>query len=274
MSPKATPDVGEDAEELAQTELSSEGDIQEYETPESEPQPEAEEPSEATATGEAPPTSRRSRGQDAPKPAVNLDELPEFRKWKSEMDRQVQRERAQAAELERQLQDTRRQQTRAQVEAYTAKIDEAYDPNEKRQLIEHVANLRAQETMDAWAQWENYVAKRAQEAGLDPAEFKPRAYSGEVGRIQFETDLNEKARAKLQAENADLRKKTESIDEVIKREVAKALAGQGFDTVDTGQPGGLRGGNRAEWQRDRNAVQLGRMSPSAYLKKWGETTPD
>jgi len=271
MNPVATPEVGDDGLELvtgpgisfAEIDVDALG-VQEI--TQDDDQDEAEDTDQPVAKPEPPPTSRRSKEGAPSQPGVNLDDLPEFRNWKSKMDRELQAERNRNAEIQRQFEAQAQAQ---QMAALEAQLGNVYNQDEQRQVIEQMARLRTQQELSAWQQWEQYVNQRVQAEGLDPADFKPRSYQGDTGAAQFEADLHTKARKKLADENAALRKKTENIDAEVRRQVAQALASQGFDAVDTGTPGGPHGGSDDDWKRDMRLFNSGKMSREAFRKRWG-----
>lgn len=266
MDEQVYPEVGMGEAE----ELEADGQIVQIAVPE-EDAPIAEEPTEE-------PTSRRSRaaerGQRQPKPAVNLSDLPEFRAYQSQKDKEIAEERRAREELQAQVEQQRQQATAAQMQAIERAIDDSVDPDEQRRLRRQLADMEAAESYGAWQRWDTHVRRRVSEEGLEQAEFDPRAYQGNTGAMQFERDLAAKKAQVLQAQLASAKAAADpaTIAKTIEREVAKALRSAGLDVVDTATPASPSVNTGNAWVRDLALFQSGRMPAQEFKRRWGNRT--
>lgn len=227
---------------------------------------------EAAPSAEPPKTTSRRSGQaQTPAAAVNLDDLPEFRKWKSEMDKQRAEADRARARAEAELQAQRDQLAAIQAERaqaqLQAQLEDEDDPGKRQQIIDQIASQRAMTMAQGWRQWESYVKSQAAAAGLSPDEFDPYQYQGEQGRVAFERDMHAKARAKLEQEREELRKATapEAIDEIVKRKVAEAMQRQGLNTVDLGEGAPVAPDT---WASDMQKLRAGKLPPGYMAQKY------
>jgi hypothetical protein len=255
------------------------------EAEEMEPGGEIEELVLPDATDEAPspeaePQDATSRTQqETTAPRKNLDDDPDFRKWKSlwdrqdeELRRQLADEQRRRAELEAVAEQSRQQQAQAQLAQLERLLDETEDPAEQRRIYSQMANLRAADEVAAWQRWIAHVAQQAMANGLDPKQFDPMSYQGPAGAMQFERDLAAAKAKKLEQEVEAARKAAspESIDEVVRRKLAQAMQQQGLNTVDLAQPKTAPVNTTDAWQRDAAALQAGRLDPATFIKRWGD----
>ncbi len=231
---------------------------------------------EPVVAGEEEAASRRSRRQRAAERgerkapvASNLDENPDFREYKSKMDRQLEQERSRRADMERQQADQYAAQARYQAQALQQQINSPDVADDDRaRAVDQLAKLGAYNEFQRWQQWQKHVAARVKEAGLDPDEFDATHYSGQAGAVQFERDLAAAEATKAKKELAKVKGELAGVSEQVKREVAKALQAQGMNVVDADQP--MRGGTDTDaMQRDIALLQSGRLAPERFAKKWG-----
>lgn len=230
---------------------------------------------EPSAEDASEPTSRDQ--QETPSPRKNLDDDPDFRKFKSlrdrqetELRRQLESEQRRRAELEALADQARQQQTQAQMAQLERMLDEADDPEEIRRIRRQMASVEAANEVVAWQRWISHVNTQVSAAGLDQKQFDPMSYQGQAGAVQFERDLAAAKAKKLEQEYATAKKAAspESIDELVNKRVAAALQAHGLNAVDLAQPETPVNTPDA-WQRDVKALQSGRMDPAQFRKKWG-----
>lgn len=235
---------------------------------------ETPDPSAETAA----PTSRRSRTDAKEEPAtkpVNLDDLMEFRAWKSKMDQQLAQANQDRQRLEMERQQWQAQQAQAQMSALSAQLDEADDPAERQAMIDQMASLRAMQQMTEWQRWQTHVNQRVAAEGLEVAEFNPLAYQGEAGALQFELDVAAKKTAKLERDLAAAKKAAdpETLAELVQRQVAKALQAQGFNQADLGGGPQKSVDSADQWERDKRLLQQGKLPRGYMTKKYGNAMP-
>jgi len=275
MAKNATPEVeGASTPEMDTTaELSYE--LEPYESELVTPEPPADEQpvAEPSAAGENDSTSRRSRRQRAAdrgerqaKPAKNLDEDADFRAYKAKAQAELAAERRQRTALEQQWADQQRQQQQQQYGELNRRLGETADDNERAGLIGQMSYIQAQE----WLRWEEYKRQRIQEEGLELTDSRfQKQYQGQEGAVQFDRDVLAAAKEKLAQENAELKKATnpQTIAEIVKKQVALALHGQGLDNSDPGV-GEMPDDNDA-LERDIAALNAGQMRAAKFAQKWG-----
>jgi hypothetical protein len=267
----ATPQEVEMAEPTETTEL-DEKDIAKWAGLPADDEPEAQDESPAAEpeTATVQPTPSQAKPKEAKPKPVNLDDLDEFRKWKSESDKKH-------ADLQRKLKEAeaRAAQRDAEQQQYTlrslqAQLTETDDDNQRAALIEQMAALRSQEYVSRERKWAEHVRTRAEEEGLDSTAFEPTRYRGEAGALEFERDVAAAAKDKLRKELQDAKKASspEALAQIIRAEVAKALRTKGVDTaVETAAPGGAGPDEDATWARDFQQVQTGRMTETQFKKR-------
>lgn len=278
---QATPDVGmPEVEEMVDQGVTKFADsnidaefADEYAETEDSEFAEAPEPSAETPA----PTSRRSRTDAKEEPAtkpVNLDDLMEFRAWKSKMDQQLAEANRERQRLEMQSQQWAAQQAQAQMAALSGQLNEVEDDAERQVLIDQMASLKAMQQMTEWQRWQTHVNQRVAAEGLEVAEFNPLAYQGEAGALQFELDVAAKKAAKLERELAAAKKAAdpEAIEALVQRKIAQALQAQGFNQADLGG-GPQKPVDTDSWERDKRLLQQGKLPRGYMAKKYGGATP-
>lgn len=219
------------------------------------------------------PTSRRSQ-DTANRPAaqpVNLDDIPDFRVWKSKMDQQLAQANQERQRLELERQQWQTQQAEAQMAALNQQIGDVEDPAERQVMIDQMAALKALTYQSDWQRWQTHVNQRVAAEGLDATEFNPLAYQGQAGAMQFELDVAAKKTAKLEKE---LRAAKQSADPatlagIVQREVAKALQAQGYNQVDLGGGPQAPSDLNEQWERDKRLLQQGKLPRGYMAKKYG-----
>jgi hypothetical protein len=118
------------------------------ETKELEGQPGAAVPEAGTPPAAEPqptPTAEAKPGGLQGKPTLNLDELPEFRKWKSAMDKQVAEVRRQAEEERRQREQLEQQVRQAQMRDATPEEQAVYWQGEAARVRAEAEQVRAEQ---------------------------------------------------------------------------------------------------------------------------------
>ncbi len=135
---------------------------------------------EEAPSPEAPQQDTTSRTQQEPTaPRKNLDDDPDFRKWKSIRDRQDEELRKQLAEAERRRAEleavrapatgtARQQQAQEQMAKLERLLDETDDPEEARRIRRQMASVDAANEVAAWQRWIAHVNQQVSAAGLDP----------------------------------------------------------------------------------------------------------
>lgn len=235
------------------------------------PQDTADDEQEQPIAGAAEATARRSRrakDEEPGKAPVNLDDLPEFRQWKSKSDRDLDALRKRLQETERREAEREAQWQQQQVAQLAANLDGYEDPTQKQAAIEQIAALRAAGQFKQWQSWARHVDDEAKKAGLDPTDFDPTQYTGSEGAAQFRADLAEAKAAKLERERKELAEKAspDAIAKIVKAELAKLRQAQGLDDVDTGEatPAG-----ETDLKRDMKLLNSGRLTPAEFRKRHG-----
>jgi hypothetical protein len=235
----------------------------------------AETPTPSAMTSES--TSRRSQDTAKSQAAqpVNLDDIPDFRAWKSKMDQQLAQANQDRQRLESERQQWQAQQAAAQMSALNQQLTEVEDPGERQVMIDQMAALKAQNYMTEWQRWQTHVAQRVTTEGLDVAEFNPLAYQGQAGAMQFELDVAAKKTAKLERElkTAKQAADPETLAGIVAREVAKALQAQGYNQTDLGAGPQSAGDPNDQWERDKRLLQQGKLPRGYMAKKYGGATP-
>lgn len=232
---------------------------------------------EASAESDEEASVRRSRrAGKKPTATINLDEIEEFRRWKAEADRKLAEERKRREELERQIQERQaalassRQQEIAQ---RIAADDGLMDVAEKQRLLEEYAQLVWQQNQARLESWRRAKRELLESYGLNPDDerFSDQHYASdpESAWYRLKSDAAEAAVEKARREAEEAKAKLADIPNLIRHEVARFVATKGLATADLGEEGGARQFDTQEWERDARLVQLGRMSPEAYLRKWG-----
>lgn len=243
--------------------------------PDAEAEAEAVEGSSAESDEET--SVRRSRrAGKKPTATINLDDLEEFRRWKAEADRKLAEERRRREELERQMQE--RQATLAnarqrEIAQRIASDDGLMDVEEKQRLLEEYAQLVWQQNQTRLESWRRAKRELLESYGLDPNDerFSDQAYASDpdTAWYRLKSDAAEAAVEKARREAEEAKAKLADIPNLVRQEVARFVAAKGLASADLGDESGARQFNANEWERDARLVQLGRMSPEAYVRKWG-----
>jgi hypothetical protein len=183
-----------------------------------------------------------AKGGDRKGQKVDLTALPEFREYQAAIDRKVEQERKEHQELlerfermEKERQDEQARAAAARLQQLNAELSNIDDPDERSRRIEEMAELRAQDRFSQKERWLNYVREQERQLGLPAGSFDAGKYQGVQGAIQFERDRAEAAVKVAKRETEEARKQAadpEAIAELIRKQVAAALAKQGLDTVD------------------------------------------
>lgn len=208
---------------------------------------------------------RRSRRAGKQEPGVDLTQYEEYRRLQADRDRAAQQLREyQAREAQAQAQAA--EQRIAQL---TGQLGGAYGDAERQQIIEEIADIRAQARMEQWQQWTTYVQEQVTAAGLDPKGFNPMSYRGQAGLQQFQMDLLKGKAEAQEKELKALRKQVGGMPDAVKRAAARTLNEQGYDVVDTGEPRGVSGDTL---DADIAALRRGRMKATEFQRKYGGST--
>lgn len=237
----------------------------------------AEETEESSAEIAEDASVRRSRREGKKSPKINLDEIEEFRKFKAESDRRLAEERKRREELERVWQEEQArlaQIKRQEIAQRLADVDEE-DLVEKQRLLDEYAQIAWQQNQAQLARWRAEKKRLLEEMGLDPSDerFDDLKYADDPNTAWYRLERDAaKAAAELAHKRArEAEGKLADLPKLIREEVAKHLARTGMAAADLGEDGSAPPAfSREEWARDARLVQLGRLSPEAYLRKWGE----
>lgn len=288
MARRANPGVGElSSEELADADETltagpetEDGPIEETpeqevgEETESEETPTAEEEEERQPAKE--PSSRRSGKKTPAEGKVNLDDLPDFRKYKAAKDQEVEQHKRQAAEertaratLETRIAAQESAQQEAQAQALEKQLDDVIDPAQRTQIINQIAYSR----FTALQGYDAEVRRTVQSEGLDPNAFPSQKYLGPDGRTRLQADVSTAKAKTLAKENEELKKSAspEAINAQVQAIVAKALQQAGLNHVDAGETvtaprGGTSDEEKALWKR----AQAGsKAAANEYVKRFG-----
>lgn len=170
------------------------------------------------------------------------------------------------------MQDRRQREVQDRLGYLQQRIQEADDPDERAQALAEAMALSNEHYVQQLSAWNEWKGQQLRERGLDPYDprFNRRYSPGQAGLAEFQADLVAAENDKLRRELTEAKKAADpaSIAELVKREVARRLALTGADTVDLGEPAERTDDADAQ-ERDIQLLQTNRMSPQAYLKKWG-----
>lgn len=204
-----------------------------------------------------------------PKP-VNLDDLPEFRNYKSARDKKEAEYQKKLGDLEKQAAELRQAQEEAALRNLKVQLDATEDDGQRQQLISQMAAVQARNLYEAERQWAQHVARRAKEEGLDDQDFDPLKYRGPEGAVAFERDLLAVSRDRLKKEAAEAKAAAspETIAALVKAELAKALRAQGVDAAVEASGPTSTPDRETAWRRDTEAWQQGKLSNAEYLTRW------
>ena len=208
----------------------------------------------------------RKPGQVKAEGKINLDDLPEFRNYKSQKDKEVEAERQRRLALEQQIQAV-------QLAAYERQLQEqaqSYDPEKQQAANQQLSALQFQRFAAQMQAWETAKRQRLASEGLDPNDerFNKVYPGGQPGLRQFEAELAVIKSERLERENRELKGKVEGIDAIIQRKVAESLRGMGFDTADMGD-NAIPSDAASRYEQDQKRLQMGKMSPEEFIKKYG-----
>ncbi len=211
------------------------------------------------------------RGETQPQPQtqaparVDLDTLPEFREWRSKLDKRYSNLQRQHDDLMRRYQENATQsQTQMENQLMTG-LDEADSIEARQKIIDQIANARAERL--SWQRteqertWRTYVAEQATKEELDPNAFLDKSYQS---REEFELDLRGTV-----LEN--LRKKVKTLEsgaapEAVQKKVEQAAHEAGYNAIDAATPKTVA--DPDSWDRDLEALQAGRMDSKKFAEKW------
>lgn len=230
-------------------------------------------PVDSEASAETPPATV-PEAQPAKSAKINLDDSPEFRKFKAEADKRVADAQKRAADAEARAAQNEAVASQQLLREMQAALDEAADDGQRQAIIGDMVNLQAQETIRGERRWQSHVISRATEEGVDPNQFDPLAYRGEAGGMQFERDLAVAARDKLQGELREARRLADPVNmqRTIAQEVAKALRSKGVDSgVETGGGAGDTDNGADALARDIQLLNQGKLKRGAFAQRWGAT---
>jgi hypothetical protein len=236
----------------------------------------AEEQAPSAVEEETASVRRSRRAKD--KPAVNLDDFEEFRKWKSEADRRIAEERKRREELERKLQEQQAAVIGATAEAKRREIarrleeDIDIEPTEKQRLLDEYARIMWEQNQAQLAHWRAEKKRLLEEYQLDPNDerFDDTRYADDPNTAWFrlERDVAKAAAEAAAAKAREAQQQLADLPKLVRAEVARIATRSGLATPDLGDEEGGGGFDPEQWERDARLVQLGRMSPEQYLKKW------
>jgi hypothetical protein len=231
-------------------------------------------PDDDQPTTPAPPTDAKPEPtvSSGPKPSkVNLDDIEDFRKFRSERDKKEDAYKKRIEAMERQLAERQAAEEQLRMTQLRTRLTETDDDSERTRAIEEMAAIRGQSYAQAERAWAKHVATRVNDAGLDPDDFEPTRYRGQEGATQFERDVAQAAMEKLKKELLEARKAAapDAVANIVKQELAKALRDRGVDaSVDTSAPTSA-GDPTANKARDQRLLQTGRLAPEIYHKRYG-----
>lgn len=234
--------------------------------------PDDEQPTTPDAsTAVKPATTVEAVAQPPAKAKVNLDDLEDFRKFRSERDKKEAEYKRRLAEMERTLAERQAAEEQLRLQQLQAHLQNTDDDGERQRAIQEMAAIQGQGYYQRERAWAKHVETRVSEEGLDASDFDPTRYRGEAGALQFERDVAQAAKEKLKKELAEAKRASapETVANIVKQEVAKALRAQGVDaSVETSAPAGTvdREANKA---RDQRLLQTGKLSPEIYHKRYG-----
>lgn len=228
---------------------------------------------EATSTPEAPTAPPQTETKTQPvktKEKINLQDHPQWREAQATYDRRIAAEQKRAADAEARVRQIEEQAQMAQAVALQAQLGEI-DPEQAR-IMQSMSALDTQRQLKQIREWEAYKAQRIRDEGFEPNDpLFQKDYRGMEGTFQFDADLSKASRDKAKRELEEARRATspESIAKLVERQVARALAGKGYDANDLGTPGSSVDSD-ATYTADLRKLQSGAMSPAKFAKKWGE----
>ena len=171
---------------------------------------------------------------------VNLDDLTEFRQYKSKVDQTAAEKARRIAELEEELTRRRESEAAAQQATLAAQINQTVDPTAREQLINQLAAIRSSQYVDGWRRWEQYMAAEIAAAGVDAKDpLFQKQYSGPEGAAQFAQDVLVAKLTQAERRAADAEKQLAGlptqVDEIVKRRFAELARQSGFDVIDAGE---------------------------------------
>ena len=244
------------------------------EVAEEEREAEAAEPVSAEKGNEA--SVRRSRREGKKdRPAVNLDDIEEFRKFKAEADRRLAEERKRREELERQYQEHQAElaeRRKRELADRLAEADMLDDPNEKQRLLDEYARAVWEQNQAALRRWQQAKRELLEQMGLDPSDsrFADENYADDPNTAWYRLERDAAKAAAEHAKEEARRAKAmlEDLPTLVKREVARIATASGIVSADLGEDSPSAPLDDDQWQRDVRLVQTGRMSPEQYLRKW------
>ncbi len=239
--------------------------------------PEATASEEPSADGEEESSARRSRrAGKKPEAKINLDELEEFRKFKAEADRRLEEERKRRLELERQWQEAQAAAAAAKQREIAQRLaeDDFVDVAEKQRLLDEYARTVWEHNQAQLEAWRRAKRELLESYGLDPNDerFADQQYAADptTAWYRLKSDAAEEAARKARAEAQRAQAQLADIPKLIKAEVARLASQTGIAAADLGEEGGAAPQfDLDRWERDVRLVQTGKMSPQAYLKRWG-----
>jgi len=239
------------------------------ETPEETPTADASaQDTHATAASKPAPTKPTPAKPASAKP-LNLDDFEEFRKYKAARDQKEAELQRQLAEHERQLEAHRRSAEETRLAVLNARLGDTQDEAERASLIDEAAALRGRAYYEQWQRWEQYKRERITAEGLDLQDTRfQKQYSGEQGALDFERDLLTAAKEQYQREAAELKQHAapETIQALVRQELAKLAQAQGLNYADTGD---AQSSGSPDIEKALDDFNLGRIDYQEFKRRTG-----
>ena len=177
--------------------------------------------------------------------------------------------------LERQMQERAEREAHDRIGWLQQRMDdETLEADERRAATNEYVAISSQIYAQQLQKWEAYKRDQIVERKLDPTDTRfNKVYSpGQAGLNEFQADLTAAENEVLKRELAQAKKSAvtpETLSELVRKELARITAAQGYDKVDLGEPAGNTDDDDA-WERDTSAFNNGRMSAADYNRKWGK----
>lgn len=205
------------------------------------------------------------------KKPLDLSTIPEFREYQSRQDQRIAGLEKSLAEAKALAQAAQADRVKRRQEEILGRLQQGTaSPQELQELLEEYATARSTQQRSALSEWEQAKKKLIAEAELNESDFPDDTYQNDPNTAWYRlvADVHQRRVQAMAEKMKALEAQVAGLPKEAKKQAIKTLAEAGGMAFDAGADGQATDEDDA-WATDLEKVQQGKMTPTAYMKRWG-----